>query len=92
MAKGKQATTKKFTFGTCGFQRTSPPLEALSPGTRVLNVLLSFEDALKLNVAIDECVRQLNAYNRSTTAGKRAALNLTVYLDKERITINEGKL
>lgn len=86
------APTKTFSFGTCNFSRTSPPQESLSASTKVLNVVLSFEDALKLGLAIDECVRKLNSYNRSNTAGKRSALNLALHLDKHRISVNEGKV
>lgn len=58
----------------------------------MLNVTLSFEDALKLNLAIDECVRKLNSYKRSTTEGRRTALNLAIHLNKNRVTVNEGRL
>ena len=85
-------TLKKFSFGGCDFSRTSPRREALSANTAVLNVILSFEDALKLNLAIDECVRKLNSYKRSTTQGRRTALNVTIHLDKNRVTVNEARL
>jgi hypothetical protein len=90
----KQSSTiaKKFTFGTRGFSKTSPSRTSLSAETRVLNIIVSFDDALKLSIAIDECVRKLNSYNRSFRAGRNAALNFTLHLDKGRITINEGKL
>lgn len=83
---------KTFSFGGCDFARTSPKREALSPTTSVLNVTLTFEDALKLSLAINECVRKLNSYKRSTTEGKRTALNIAIHLDKDRITVNEGRL
>lgn len=83
---------KIFSFGGCEFSKTSPRREALSPQTAVLNVTLSFEDALKLNLAIDECVRKLNSYKRSTMKGRRAALNLAIHLKKNRVTVNQGKL
>ncbi|MCK9994847.1 MAG: hypothetical protein KAH56_01060 [Candidatus Krumholzibacteria bacterium] len=85
-------STKSFSFGGCNFGKLSPKQEALGPNTKVLNVTLSFEDGLKLDLAIDECVRKLNSYKRSTVAGKRSALNIAVHLDKGRITINEGKI
>jgi hypothetical protein len=66
-------------------------LKALSPGTKVLNIEISFEDALKLHLAIGECIRKLNSYKRSTKAGKRSALNVALHLSKNRVTINEGK-
>ncbi len=67
-------------------------MENIGSDHRALNLFLSFEEALKLNLAIDEAVRRLNSYNRATRAGKSAALNVTIYLDKKRITVNEGKL
>lgn len=51
----------KESFGICDFERTSPPLTALSSDTKVLNIQISFEEALKLSLAIDECVRKLNS-------------------------------
>ncbi len=39
------ATTKSYTFGTCAYDRTSPPRTALSPETKVLNIFLTFEEA-----------------------------------------------
>lgn len=83
---------KTFSFGGCGFSGTSPKLPALSPKTKMLNVFMTFEDALKLNIAIQECVRRLNNYNRSTTKGKRTGLNIAVHLQKNRITVNEANL
>lgn len=83
---------KTFSFGGCDFGKISPQRGVLSPNTAVLNVTLSFEDALKLSMAVDECVRKLNSYNRSTKDGKRTALNLAIHLDKDRVTVNEGKL
>ncbi len=92
MATSRRPILKTSSFGGCEFGKLSPQLSKLSADTRVLNVTLSFEDALKIHLAIGECVRQLNSYKRSTTAGRRSALNLAIHLDKGRLTINEGKL
>jgi len=70
----------------------SPELTALTGNTQVLNVRIGFEEALKLHLAIGECIRKLNSYKRSTSAGKRTALNLAIHLSKGRLTVNEGKL
>jgi hypothetical protein len=83
---------KEFTFGTCRFERTSPQREAFSASTRAINIYIPFDDALKLNIAVDEACRRLNKYSKSTSEGKRAALNLTIYLDVQKIAVNEGKL
>ena len=76
-------------FGTCSFAKTSPA--QLTSETKIVNVILSFEEALKLNLAIDECVRTLGRYNRATKTGKSAALNVAIHLDQRRISVHEGK-
>jgi len=83
---------KQNTFGTCSYDKVNPKREKLTNATKILNVHLSFEEALKLSLAIDECVRQLNRYNKAMKAGKRAALNVAIHLDQQRISIHEGKL
>jgi hypothetical protein len=84
------AKQKQFTYGTCTFDHLSPPTVSLS--TRAVNIVMSFEEALKLNLAVSEAVRALNKNNRSTREGRDAALCLTVYLDKGRITVNHDKV
>ncbi len=81
---------KKSQFGACTFSSVSP--SAVAPGTPALNVVLSFEEALKLNLGIDECVRKLGRYNRATSTGRNAALSILIHLDKRRIRVLESKL
>jgi len=79
----------KETFGGCTVEGTSPKVADLSPKTPILNVWMSFEEALKLSLAIQECVRKLNSYHRGTKAGRQTGLNIAVRLHKRRITVNE---
>ena len=88
----KRVPLKKATFGTCAYGKTSPDQATLSSETKILNMFLSFEDALKMNLAIDECIRRLNKYSKSTAEGKRAALNLCIHFDQKRIRVHEGKI
>jgi len=60
---------KTFSFGGCTFTRTSPGLAKLSSDTKMLNVEIGFEEALKLHLAVGECISKLNQYNRAKTAG-----------------------
>jgi hypothetical protein len=87
-----KAPTNVFTFGTCSYARTGPPETEVSKATKILNVVLSFEEALKLNLAVDECVRKLNSYKKSTREGKKRGLNLAIHLHQRRITVNEEKV
>jgi hypothetical protein len=90
MAKRSAKVLKKNSFGACEFDKTSPA--ELSTDTSTVNFTISFEEALKLNLAIDECIRKLNTYNRATTRGKSAALALVIHFKKRRIRVMEGKL
>lgn len=81
---------KTFSFGSCEFSRLSPPKENLTSSSKKLNVVVPFEEALKLNLALDECVRKLNKYKRSTTKGKKAAVNLVIHFDVNRVSVNEN--
>ena len=92
MANDKSKNEKEFSFGTCDYSYTSPERSQLSGTTSVLNVVIPFDDALKLDLAIDECVRKLNRYKKSTKEGKRAALNLAIFLNQGRVSVNETKL
>ncbi len=83
---------KTFSFGTCTIAKTSPARDKFSPDTRILNVAVTFENGLKLALAIDECLRRLNSYNRNTRAGRRSAMNIAIHLEQERITVNEQSL
>lgn len=81
---------KAGSFGACSYSVTSP--RTLTEDTSTINFVLSFDEALKLNLAIDECVHQLGRYNRATAAGKSAGLMLVVHFDKRRIRVQQGRV
>ena len=83
---------KAFSFGSCNYVKTSPARGDLDAGTKILNIVLTFEEGLKLNLAVDECLRKLNRYKRSTRAGKSMGLNIAIHLEQARITVNEQKV
>jgi len=81
---------KKASFGSVRVSHFSPPLGDGLP--KALNITISFEEALKLQLGLVQILGQLNSYNRATIAGRRSAVNLCVYPEKGRITINEGQI
>ena len=68
--------------------RFSPSLSAEGP--KAINIHISFEEAMRLHLGLGQALAKLNGYARSTKAGKRSAVNLCLYTEKQRITINEG--
>ena len=80
----------KTTFGTCYADHIRPaPGEGMP---RAMNIIISFEEALKLHLSIGQALARLNSYNRSTTAGRRSAVNVCLYPHANYITVNEGRL
>lgn len=86
----KKEIPTKVSFGGCDVDHIRPlPQDGLP---KALNVVVSFEDALKLHLSLGQALAKLNSYKRSTKEGARSAVNLCVYPNAQRITVNESKL
>lgn len=92
MANETISSEKTTSSGSCAFERVTPTREDLRPETKKLNLIISFEEGLKLNLAIQEGLRAINKLKMSSNAGKLAALNLVVALDVKNISVMPGKL
>jgi len=78
----------KASFGSVRIDRISPAVPAGMP--KALNVHISFEEAMRLHLGLSQALAKLNNYDRSTKAGRRSAVNLCIYLQAGRMTINQG--
>ena len=81
---------QKQSYGGCTVDHFSPP-----PGDGwppAVNITLGFEDAMKLSLALQARLLDINRLNRSTREGKTAAVNLCVYIGARRITVNPDKV
>ena len=81
---------KKQSYGGCSIDHFSPRRKDGWP--KAINIVLSFEDALKLHLALQARLMAINSLKRSTKEGKAAAVNLCVFTDVNRITVNPDKL
>lgn len=81
---------RKVTYGSSNIDHFSPALPDGTP--KAVNVILSFEEALKLHLSLGQLLGHLNGYNRSTSDGKRSAVNLCIYTGPKRIAVVEGKV
>jgi len=79
---------KTSTFGTSRFE-SSYPFEADSP--KVQNVLITYEEALKLRHGLERALNEIGSYNFNTTAGKRARINLSIYNRSKYMMLSLGK-
>lgn len=83
---------KKAAFGTCYFERILPKREYFSSATKIINIHLDLEQALLLDLAINEAIRKINKYKKGSRMGRAAVVNLSIYFDLERIAVDERKL
>lgn len=80
---------RKKTFGGASIDHFVPPPQAGQPP--VVNVVLTFEEALKLHLSLGQALGHLNGYNRSTRVGKQTAVSLRLYVENGRVTVNEAR-
>jgi len=76
--------------GLVSYVRTQPDVAA--QGVKSINVELSFEMALRLSLAVQSAVLNLNRYNRSTTKGRDMGLLLSLKTDTNSITVIEKRV
>jgi len=81
----KEIKTKK-SFGSVTIDHFSPALTEDMP--KAINIHISFEEAMRLHLGLGQALAKLNSYDRSTKSGKKTAVNLCLYRQVERITIN----
>ena len=76
--------------GLAGYVRTQPDIA--DHGIKSVNIEMTFEEALRLSLAIQSCVMQLNRYKRSATEGREMGMLLSVKTDSNTITVIEKRV
>ena len=76
--------------GMARYANSSPQVESQTLPS--LNVNLTFEEAMKLSLAIQSALLRLNRYNRSTKKGKEMGLVLSIKTEYQTITVLETKV
>jgi len=76
--------------GMAAYSDTNPTVS--SDDLPALNIKMSFDEAVKLSLAIQSAVLKLNRYNRSIKAGKQMGLLLSVKTATKTITVIEAKV
>ena len=95
MAKGfgPPSGTPEKGRGYHGFSRyanLSP--DVASQGVKSVNINLTFEEALKLSLALDSCLHSINRYHRGTKKGKAMGACLSVKTGTRSIAVIETVL
>ncbi len=81
------AASKTKSFGFCKITSYNPKKECFNERTKMVNIMLTFEEALKIGLALDEGIRSINKLNRSFPEGRNAKLNLQVNFEENRLVV-----
>src|SRR5712691_6173563 len=76
--------------GLADYVRTQPDIA--EQGVKSVNIEMTFEEALRLSLAIQSCVMQLNRYKRSATEGREMGMLLSIKTDSNTITVIEKRV
>jgi hypothetical protein len=76
--------------GACRFGRVRP--DVASRGIQSVNIDVTFEEALKLRLALDSCLHALNRYNRATTKGRAMGVVLSIKTGSSTIAVIESAM
>lgn len=83
------APKRSDTFGGANVNHIGPIPEHGLPKT--INVTSTFEETLKLHLALGQILAKLNGYNRAKREGKRAATVPGIYASRKRVVVREGR-
>ena len=84
--------TLSYSYGTCSVDRFSPQREDITSATPMVNVILSFEEGLKLNLFLQNRLIDISKFKKNNKEGRREAINLTIHLEANQVLVNPGKL
>jgi hypothetical protein len=76
--------------GLADYVRAQPDIGA--QGIKSVNIEMTFEEALRLSLAIQSCVMQLNRFKRSTTGGREMGMLLSIKTDSNTVTVIEKRV
>ena len=75
---------------SCQYLRTRPDLDA-EQGVPAVHIHITFEEALRLSLAIQAALMNLNRYNRATIVGREMGLRLSIMTGGKQISVNEQR-
>lgn len=91
MAANKSAE-RGTSCGSCQVDHFSPPITEIGPSTQKINIYLSFAEANRLRMAIEERLQQIHKLKRNSKDAKVAAVNLVITPHVNNVAIMPGIL
>jgi len=81
--------------GGARYTRSLPDIavpQTVSHGVKSVNLEFTFEEALKLSLALSSCILELNRYHRGTTEGRDMGMLLSIKTDNSSISVIRKKI
>jgi hypothetical protein len=81
--------------GSAKYERVSPDIstqERIAEPIKSLNFHVTFEEAMKLSLALQSCLMHLNRFHRGQVEGKMMGVELTVHTGTSRIKVIEKSI
>ena len=76
--------------GSARLEHINPDLAA--QGIKFVNIEITFEEALKLSLALQSCLVQLNRYHRGTVVGRQMGVLLGINTEGTSIAVIERRV
>ena len=73
--------------GKCTYSRIGPPY-----GGKSLSIEITFEEAVKLQLALQSCLLKLNRLDRRLKAGKEMGVELSITTENMALKVIEKKI
>ena len=74
--------------GGCEYSKYNPELtEVANNENFAINYFVSFEEAMKLNIALQSAILKLNGYNRTSKDAKNKKIKMTIHFKNKRIAV-----
>ena len=81
---------KENVFGGCRFEYYRP--KAIGVNTKIIDFYLKFEEALELQIALQDCLLKLNRYNKARAEGSRQVMVISAHIKTNRINVLTSQL
>ena len=91
LRKNKTPIKGPYYFGSGKIRFSEREKKNLSPETKIMNIEMSFAEALKLHLAIGDCLTQLNRYKRRARPERVLLLAVRISSKFPHITVHDRK-
>ncbi len=88
--KKERTSKKEYSFGSCRVEEFKPKRETWNSKTNIINTIITFDEALRLKLALDAVLMEINKYKRNSIEGKNTGIDLVINLSGSIMSVVEA--